>query len=233
MNEILVLLVIFFSYVVQALTGFAGAMLAMPLTIRLIDLDPARITLNFMGLASSLYIVYKDHKYINKSVIKKTILWLVLGMLLSIFVYSYVDTQLLMYLYGAMIVIIAIKKMFFKKDIPLPEFIMKLLLILGGIAQGLFNSGGPLVVVYMASMTKSKEEFRATLSMIWVLLSCMFVCQNLSIITTNEITFSLIALVPLIVSVIIGSWIHHRVTQEKFMKFSYIMLLLSGLSMFI
>lgn len=61
----------------------------------------------------------------------------------------------------------------------------------------------------------------------------IFLLQNLSIVTTEDIQFTAVALIPLGLSVVVGNWIHHRVSQEKFLKIAYVLLLMSGLSAFI
>jgi uncharacterized membrane protein YfcA len=232
MKYVIFLLIIFFSNIVQAMTGFAGTMLAMPISIRLIGMDSARIVLNFMALAASGYIVVKDYKKINKEVIKKTILWLVIGMFLAYIIYSHINRDLLMQLYGIMIIGIALKSLFIKKQIGISSAFMKVILIFAGVAQGLFASGGPLLVVCLVSKTKDKEEFRGTASAIWVLLCSIFVFQNWSAISIYEIKLTAISVIPLGIGVLIGSWIHHRISQKKFMKIAYVLLLISGMSVF-
>ena len=46
------LLTVFVSNTIQVITGFAGAMLAMPMSIRLIGLEPAKTILNIVTMAS-------------------------------------------------------------------------------------------------------------------------------------------------------------------------------------
>lgn len=47
MKELLFLLVLFVSNVIQAITGFAGTVLAMPPSVYLLGLDHAKVVLNF------------------------------------------------------------------------------------------------------------------------------------------------------------------------------------------
>ncbi|WP_058486537.1 sulfite exporter TauE/SafE family protein [Defluviitalea phaphyphila] len=233
MKYFILLLITFLSNIVQAMTGFAGSMLAMPMFIRLIGMDSARIVLNFIALASSGYIVLKDYKKINIDALKKTTTWLVIGMFLAYIIYSHVNRELLIVLYGVMIIAIALKNLFIKKVITVPDFLTKIILIFAGIAQGLFTSGGPLLVVVLVSMTKDKEEFRATSSTIWVMLCSIFVLQNWFFITTSEIKLTVFLFIPLAVGVILGNLIHKKISQEKFMKMANILVLISGVSVFL
>ena len=52
MKELLFLLVLFVSNVIQAITGFAGTVLAMPPSVYLLGLDHAKLVLNVMAWLS-------------------------------------------------------------------------------------------------------------------------------------------------------------------------------------
>ena len=52
MKELLFLLVLFVSNVIQAITGFAGTVLAMPPSVYLLGLDHAKVVLNVMAWLS-------------------------------------------------------------------------------------------------------------------------------------------------------------------------------------
>lgn len=233
MSELLFLVVVFVAYIVQAISGFAGTMLAMPLSIELIGMDPARIILNIVAMVASIYIVAKDYKKINKEVLKYALIWMTVGMCVARMMYSIVDAQLLLYIYGALIIVVSLQKIIMKRDIQLPENYMKVVLFFAGMVQGLFTSGGPLLVIYLVSKIKDKEEFRVTVSTIWIFLGGLFIFQNASLTTASDLKLTAVAMVPLIGGVLLGNWIHHRISQEKFIKITSVLLLISGVSVYI
>lgn len=233
MSELLFLVVVFVAYIMQAISGFAGTMLAMPLSVELIGMDPARIILNIVAMVASIYIVAKDYKKINKGIVKYVLIWMTLGMCIARILYSNVDTQFLYYTYGVLIIVVALQKIIMKKDIQLPEKYMKIVLFFAGVVQGLFTSGGPLLVIYLVTKIKDKEVFRATVSAVWVFLGCLFIVQNASLTTASNLKLTAIAMVPLIGGVFLGNWIHHKISQEKFMKITYVLLVISGVCVFI
>ncbi|WDC85295.1 hypothetical protein PL321_07590 [Caloramator sp. mosi_1] len=49
--------------------------------------------------------------------------------------------------------------------------VLSLILLLAGIIHGMFVVGGPLVVIYATYKLKDKETFRATLSLVWIVLN--------------------------------------------------------------
>ena len=65
MKELLFLLVLFVSNVIQAITGFAGAVLAMPPSVYLLGLDHAKVILNAMAWLSGLMIAVTGYRHIN------------------------------------------------------------------------------------------------------------------------------------------------------------------------
>ena len=65
MKELLFLLVLFVSNVIQAITGFAGTVLAMPPSVYLLGLDHAKVILNAMAWLSGLMIAVTGYRHIN------------------------------------------------------------------------------------------------------------------------------------------------------------------------
>ena len=46
------------------------------------------------------------------------------------------------------------------------------MILAAGVIHGMFVSGGALLVIYASSALKKKEEFRATMAMLWVTIGC-------------------------------------------------------------
>mgnify|MGYP003222301426 CR=1 FL=1 len=63
MKELLFLLVLFVSNVIQAITGFAGTVLAMPPSVYLLGLDHAKVVLNVMAWLSGLMIAVTGYRH--------------------------------------------------------------------------------------------------------------------------------------------------------------------------
>ena len=54
MKEFIFLIVLFIANIIQAITGFAGTVLAMPASMFLLGIDDAKVVLNVMALISAL-----------------------------------------------------------------------------------------------------------------------------------------------------------------------------------
>lgn len=234
-NIIFFLLVILLTNGIQVITGFAGTLLAMPISILLIGLDESKVILNLITLLTCMFIATKDRKHIKFEVLKKVIIYMGIGMILGIFICRIININILLYVYGAIIILIGIKKLFFKKEIILKDKTINIILILAGVIHGMFISGGSLLVVYMVYKLKNKEEFRATMSSIWIILNLLMLISQtfLGIINRKLIIITIIGLVPAIIGIIIGGQISKKLSKGVFMKVTYLLLLVSGIVIFI
>lgn len=234
-NDFLFLIVLLLANTVQIITGFAGNLLAMPLSISLIGYNDAKVVINVFTLVACLIIVIKNYKMINIKELIKMLIGLILGMLFSSTVFSKVDLSFCKYLYGLLITLIGIQKLLIKKEIRLNSFFKILIIFLSGIVHELFLSGGALLVIYATATLHDKNQFRATLAMIWVVLDSILIIQHqsLGLYHNNVFILLILSLIPLIISIQFGNYLYSRVDQEQFQKLTYILIIISGISMFI
>ena len=224
-KDILVLIILFAANLLQAITGFAGTLISMPPVLKLIGAGEAKALLNAIAQISSLMIVCTGFKYINWKEFFKIFGCMVCGMVVGIRIYNRFPLNQLLIFYGVMIMIIALKKMFIK------EKKEKTMPIWAGIIHGMFVSGGALLVIYAAAVLKDKQEFRATVALIWVTTGCYI--TGIQVVTGNfnshVIWLLLIGIIPVFAGTVIGTKLVKIIPQEIFMKLTYILLLLSGI----
>lgn len=237
-KEILFLLVIFLANIIQTLTGFAGTALAMPFSILLVGSDASKAVLNLIAIPVCVYIALREWKSINWKEGAKMFLFIGVGFAAGFGIeYLPLDSAMLLKVYGVTIVVIALAFLFLvdPKEMKIPNGLLYLLLIAGGILHKLFVSGGPLVVIYAMAKFKDKNEFRATLSVVWVILNSILFAQHLSLgyfTSTVWILFG-IALGLSLVSMVVGKLLVKKISLPLFMKITYVLLLISGASLLI
>lgn len=91
-------------------------------------------------------------------------------------------------------------------------------LLLAGVIHGIFATGGPLAVFVSARELPDKAAFRATLSMLWLVLNAL-VMPRLVLdgqVTAATLGTSGLMLVPLALGIAAGEWVHHRLAEAKF-----------------
>ena len=158
---------------------------------------------------------------------------MIIGMLLGIWLFELLPTNFLLTAYAILIIAIALYKMFSKREIRVPDFLMIFVILVAGIIHGMFVSGGALLVIYAVSVLKDKKEFRATLSPVWVVLAIilMFTHAKSGFYTPNTITLIALSMIPLVISIWLGNKLFDKINQAMFLKVTYVLLLISGISL--
>lgn len=226
------LLVLFLANVVQAITGFAGTVLAMPFSILLVGADDAKSVLAVMALLSCAVIAVQGRHCIDRRELCRIVAFMLVGMVAGVVVYELAPLNMLKRLYGVFVIAIALWNLVSKRRMDLSRGVLTAILLASGVIHGMFVSGGALLVVYAAQTLTDKERFRATMAAVWVVLNAvmlvqMAVCGGF---TTRALALGAAGVVPLAAAVAIGTWVGRRVGQRAFMTLTYLLLLVSGVS---
>lgn len=234
-EDILFQIVLFLSNMMQTITGFAGTMLAMPFSIKLVGVEEAKAVLNIFTMLACAVIAVQNRKNIQVKILGKMILGMVLGMVVGIWLFELLPLEILLTGYGILVICVALKKMLVKKEVKLPEWMMLFVLLAAGIIHGMFLSGGALLVVYAVSVLKDKDQFRATVAPVWVILNAMLIGSHYSSGYYNrECLMAIgISIVPLVLSILAGNYLYKRIKQEHFMNLTYVLLIISGVSLLV
>lgn len=246
-KDLIVFIILFGANLLQAITGFAGTLISMPPTIKLIGVGEAKALLNAIAQISSLMIVCTGFKHINWKEFTRMFICMIIGMAAGIKIFEIFPLHQLLILYGIMIIAIAIKKLLFSRtntdkasynsktssqhgSTSISKLFMLIILLTAGIIHGMFVSGGALLVVYAAAVLKDKEEFRATIAMIWLTTGCYMTGTQIMLgnFNTHVIMLLIVGIVPVFAGTLIGTKLVKKIPQEIFMKLTYILLLLSG-----
>lgn len=232
MRNILFLIILFTANVIQAITGFAGTLLAMPLSMMLIGVHEAKVILNIMAVLSCLILASKSRKHIQPKILLNIIEWMAVGMVFGIWIFEHLSLNILLPFYAIMIILIALKKLLIKNEIKMSKWMLNGVLLAAGIIHGMFVAGGALLVVYASTVLKNKENFRATVAAVWVVLNTGLMISDFvqGYMTPGVIKMAGISILPLLLAIYVGNKIHERIDQKVFMKITYALLLASGIS---
>lgn len=236
MREILFLIVLFVSNVIQAITGFAGTVLAMPPSVYLLGLSHAKVVLNAMAWISGLMIAATGYKHINWKELAKMSGFMLVGMAAGVQVCRVVKSEeILLSIYGVVIIAVALKNLCTHSEKKLPPAVLGVILLLAGIIHGMFVSGGALLVIYATQVLKDKEEFRATVAPVWVVLNSVLIFTQVQsgAIGQADIRRILISILPLLAATWIGKKLVKKVSQKVFLNLTYVLLLISGVSLIV
>lgn len=234
LETILFLVVLFLANSIEAVTGFAGTLLAMPPSILLIGVDEAKVILNLMNLILSPMLVIQGWRYLDWRGLRCILWWMFVGIAVGMGVYAWVPVAILLPLYGIFIIIVGINGLRGKPQSgQLSRWRQWGTLLGAGIMHGLFVSGGPLVVVYGMMRFPDKEAFRVNISAVWIVLGLFLAGKDYltGLITPDILWLTALSVIPLVAAVFVGNWIHRRISQAVFLKISYVLLLLAGASL--
>ena len=84
-------------------------------------------------------------------------------------------------------------------------------------------------------MIKGKVSFRATISTVWVVLNTVILADDirLGLWTPGLLRIQVIALPFLAAGMVLGAKLYQTMSQQVFMKLTYILLFISGASLFL
>lgn len=250
LSLIIFFIIILLSNIIQGITGFAGTILAMPVSLILVGYDVAKPLLNVLGILAGVYVFATNRKDICIKELKKILLIMILGIFFGIYLKSLFKTDggILYYFLGIFIIVLSIQG-FYKivKDKKKTEkdkteeddkdrrWTSLLLLISSGIIHGMFVSGGPLLIAYLSKRLKDKKSFRATISTVWIVLNSIILIDDIlqGLWTVDLIKIQIIAIPFFVAGMVIGCKLYEKMNQVVFMKLTYILMFISGITLLV
>jgi len=231
-------LIIFFSYSIQAMTGFGSIVLAITFGSFFYPIKSILPILVLLDLTLNLYIVFKYGKIAKLGLLLKTVLPLIIAgavVGLSILHSFAVKSKFLL---GLLVTFIAIFELvnFYRNSEKSPGYIKpgiaNAFLFTAGIVEGMYASGGPLVVYVLNKLAIGKSVFRSTLALLWVFMDIFLIAGYLFIHMVGYKSLITAAyLLPVVVaSLIVGEFLHFHVNEKKFRVIVLYILLIGGLS---
>ena len=232
-KEILFVIVVFVANIVEGVTGFAGTMLAMPVSMFLVGVEEAKVVLNIVAIIVSLNIAFRSWREMNRKEVVKISGFMLIGMSVGIYLFSVLPSVVLMKMYGALIICVAIRGLTVKKEMKISNGGLVGVLFLSGVIHGMFLSGGALLVIYAVNALKEKSVIRATLAPVWIILNTLMLIQEW---ISGRVTGKMLGLtgacvIPVFVAIVIGSALHKRIRQDVFVKLTYALLVISGITL--
>ncbi len=277
MSELAFYLVIFLSNIIQGITGFAGTILAMPFSIRLVGYPVAKPVLNVLGILAGIYVLVSGHRSINRRELERVSVFMGIGIAAGILLRNLsAGYERVMYLVlGVFVVGVGLKGLWTSRPQRCPKDDLAekgareaaeeagkevrkevgkegtvlgeqkaaqqrltagaaALLLIAGAVHGIFVCGGPLVITYLTKHTGSKEEFRQTISAVWVILNTVILFSDVTAgyYSAGTVRIQLIAIPFLFGGMLVGSALFRRMSRSVFMTLTYFLLCLAGGSLF-
>ncbi len=225
------------SYLTLAFSGFGTIIITITLAAHMYSIKMLLPILVPLTLLANIYILLRHYKYVNASILfKKIVPFMGIGLILGIGAFHFFQGELLKKILGILVILLSISELYklFSNSTSLKPF-SKLksisYIISAGIAQGIYASGGPLLVYAITKLNLSKSVFRSTLSAVWLIMNTIL---TLSYIVTGKMTietgkFSIMLLPSMVVGLFIGEILHQRINEKSFKICVNVLLFAAGI----
>jgi len=231
MTLILISFIFFLAGLVQGMSGFGSALIAMPLLTLFIDVKIAvpLCMLHSVLMTSYLSLSLKDHME------KKKILPLLIGSLPGIYfgvtLLKNVESDLIKLLLGILIISYSAYSLFLK---PRPRDLHKAWAYIAGFCTGFigsaFSAGGPPTIIYTTLTGWSKDYIKATLTGFFLTSAIITAIVHASsgLTTALVIKYFFASSAFVLIGVYAGTKLYKRVSTEVYIKVILILLVILG-----
>lgn len=230
----------FFAQAIEGFAGFGSTAMALPFLAIAIGTSGAVALLALNSLTSGCAIFLSNIRHVNRKEYLKITLSVLPFIPLGILLYSALAQYeaVLKLILGATIVFAGARGTWYyfikKKEPPaLGKLACYAALFAGAFVQGMFNAGGPLIVLYANEQLRDKSSFRATLSALWFTVNSISLVLRIFLLDmyTTQTFFTYLTCLPVLAAgILLGMFLHKRVDNEIFRKFVFLIMLLGGLS---
>ncbi|MDD6481216.1 MAG: sulfite exporter TauE/SafE family protein [Lachnospiraceae bacterium] len=225
-------LLIFGSFLISSIAGFAGAAFAVPLTAGIVGLSNARCAVNIISIAFNSSIVYQQRKKIKLKEIIPILALACTGMMLGFILNNYIKSDdFLTKILGGIILVIAVMRILLKKEIKLNKITSIVIILISGVVNYLFLCGGIILVLYMSQRYREKDAFRGNNGFLFGVQSIimLFIQASRGMYNQQNIMIGFCGIVPVILATYIGKIILKKISQETFEKVTYWLLLVMAI----
>jgi uncharacterized protein len=232
------MLIFLLAFAIGATTGFGHTVIALTFAGYLYPIDfliPVIVPLNILICA---YLAIRHRRDIDWQILAKKILpFALLGMPIGLIVFYTVQTAKLKIAFGVFVLSLSTLELVWairadKRTTlrPLTPIWSGLWLLGGGIIQGLWASGGPLIAYWAGRNIADKRVFRSTLTVLWLLLNAiLLVCHAANgKLTLETARMSAILLPSLCGGIFLGEWFHDRLPEKSFRICVFSLLIIAG-----
>lgn len=217
---------------VQGLTGFGGALVAIPLLSLIMDVKQAVPLAILNGLVVTTTLAYTLRHLLDWHKILPLLLGSVPGIALGTVLLKQADPAVISRLLGGILILISLFNLCFSpKPIQLPRIWGYIAGFFSGAINATVGAGGPPAIIYTTLQAWKKDEIRATLIGFFVLNGYVtaIVHAGSGIITGQTLGNFAFTWCFVLLGTVIGSRISHRIPRVTYVRIVYLLLMALGL----
>ncbi|UCH81591.1 MAG: sulfite exporter TauE/SafE family protein [Nitrospiraceae bacterium] len=228
---ILISFIFLVSGIIQGISGFGSALIAMPLLTLFIDVKTAvpLCILHSVLMTSYISFTLKDHME------KKKILPLLLGSLPGIYFgvtfLKHVESDLIKLLLGILIIVYSVYSLSFN---PQPKRLHNIWAYIAGFGTGFigsaFSAGGPPAIIYTSLTGWSKDHIKATLTGFFLTSAVITAVVHAATGLTTALVgkYFLVSSLFVLIGVTTGIKLYRRISRDRYLRVIHMLLILLG-----
>lgn len=228
-NWIILIIVVLVASLLQTSTGYGFSIIGVPFLLLIYPAHTA-VQINIvLSICLSVVMIFKIAKEVDRLLLMKLIKGSTLGLVSGIFIYLYLDAQLLQVAVGGLILIVTILLMLKMtiRQTTAKDYVM------GGISGLLTTSigvPGPPLLLYFSGVGTNKTILRSTTLAYYLFVYSVSLIMMVSVSGTSKEVWisSFIALPSLFVGILLGQQLFKWVSQKMFRAITYVILISTG-----
>lgn len=226
--------IIFVAFLVGAVSGFGNAVIALSLGAHWFEVGDLVVRVVPLTLVLTAYLAIRHH-----TAVRWKLLWLEVLPLMGVGAAAgfllVPQTPLLKVGLAVFVLAVSMRELLVAGTPVLNAPARVVVMLAAGVMHGVYATGGPLLVYALGKSQLDKSTFRATLSMVWFVLNIVMTgAYVVSGRLDAEVAMEVATLVPaVVVAIVIGEWLHHRVDEVAFRKLVFVLLALSSIALLV
>jgi len=219
------------AFGIEGAIGFGGTVVAASIGAQLVPLDallPAFVPLN---LALSAWLLASGRDAIAwRVLICELAAPIVAGAVVGLALFHLPAKTALALAFGLFVAALALLQLVRPAARPLPPALRLAMLFAGGVAHGLFGTGGPMIVYVARRRIADKRAFRATLAVLWLALNSALLVNFLALglYTRHTGELALVVALALYPGFALGERVHRALDPRRFERLVWLLLLIAG-----
>ena len=233
MSPVLAIVIIFFfATFTQSVSGFGGALVAMPLlTAGILPLEVAAPLFALGAIASRPFMLLRYRSALSLNQIWRVLIAAVIAIPLGVELPRIMDEQIIRTILAVVVIGYVLMNLMLEH---LPKLNHTLwgwgLGFIGGLLAGAYNIGGPPVVIYATGRRWLANEFRANMQTYSIINNVVVILAHarLGNLTPNVFQYFVLIIPSLAVGLLLGFALNNHINQALFRKLVLALLFVSG-----
>ncbi len=232
-TNILVLgsIIIFLAAFLQGTTGFGFSLFSIPMLTLFISPKTVIPMILLVSVIINISVLYNSRKSLNFKLILPIFIFSMIGVPIGAKLLLILPDYVLKIVIGIFILLFGILFFFNVRFKVKHEKITRVIIgFFSGLLNGSITMSGPPIIIFLANEQKGKMHFRAHLASFFLLLTLFTIPVYFyyGLITKQVVDYALFFIIAVILGVISGNILIHKIKEVHFRKLTLVIIILMG-----